>query len=122
MNTVIIAQILGIFFVIAGVSMLANKKGTVVAIEESVQNKGTLWLWGFLAILIGATIVVQNNVWTSGLPLLVTILGWLALIKGAFILFFPAAATALYKKCNKGNLLVLCGLVMLVLGLVLLYW
>jgi hypothetical protein len=122
MNTVVIAQILGIFFAVTGISMVINKRGTAAAIEESLQNKGISWIWALLALLIGAVVVVLNNEWTSGLALLVTILGWLALIKGAFILIFPGAAISLYKKLSKGGMLAFCGVVALVLGLVLFYW
>jgi uncharacterized membrane protein HdeD (DUF308 family) len=71
MTTTVIAQVLGIFFAVTGISMVVNTKGTAAAMEASVQNKGILWLWGMLALLIGAVIVVMNNTWTSGLPLLV---------------------------------------------------
>jgi hypothetical protein len=122
MNTTIIAQILGIFFAIAGISMAANSKGTADAVEASVQDKGSLFLWGILALLIGAVVVVLNNLWTSGLPLLVTILGWIALIKGAFILALPNAAASLYGKFNKSGMFVVCGVIAFILGLILLYW
>lgn len=121
-STIAIAQVLGIFFVIAGISIVANGKATAAAVEESVQNKGMLFMWGIFALLIGAVIVVFNNVWTSGLTLIVTILGWLALIKGTFILLLPGAAASLYKKYGKSGLLVVAGVVMVALGLVLLYW
>jgi VIT1/CCC1 family predicted Fe2+/Mn2+ transporter len=120
--SMVIAEVLGIFFALVGISMVANSKATAAAIEESVQNKGMLWMWGFLAVLIGAMIVSFNNRWSSGLPLLVTFLGWLALIKGAFILIFPRAAATLYGKCNKSGMLVGCGVIVFVLGMVLLYW
>jgi uncharacterized membrane protein HdeD (DUF308 family) len=81
-----------------------------------------LYVWGLLALLIGAVIVVFNNLWTSGLPLLVTILGWLALVKGAFIVVFPGAAGPLYQRLNKSWMLVLCGVIVFVLGVILLYW
>jgi hypothetical protein len=118
----IIAEILGIFFALVGISMVANNKATAAAIGESVQNKGIVWIWGFLAVLIGAVIVAFNNMWTFGLPLLITVLGWLALIKGAFILIFPRAAASLYGKFNKSGMIVFCGVVVFILGMVLLYW
>lgn len=42
MYTTIIAQVLGIFFALVGLSMIANSKGTAEAIDASVQNKGIL--------------------------------------------------------------------------------
>lgn len=118
----VIAQILGIFFAVVGIAMVVNSKSVVGAIEESVSHKGVVFLWGLLALFMGAVIVSVNNTWTSGLPLLITILGWLALIKGVFILLAPAAAVALYRKFSKGGMVVFCGVVAFVLGLVLFYW
>jgi hypothetical protein len=120
--SLVIAQVLGTFFALVGIAMVVNSKATAVAIGESVQNKGILWMWGFLAVLVGAVIVAFNNTWTSGLPLLITILGWLALIKGAFILILPRAAAALYGKFNKSGMLVVCGVVVFIFGMMLLYW
>ena len=102
--------------------MVANSKGVAGAIEESVAHKGVVFMWGLLALLVGAVIVVLNNAWTSGLPLLITILGWLALAKGAFIMLAPDAAASLYRKFGKSGLLVFCGVVVFVLGVILLYW
>ncbi len=120
--SIVIAQVLGIFFVIAGISMVANGKTTAVAVEESVQSKGILFTWGILALSVGAVIVVFNNAWTTSLALFVTIVGWLALIKGTFILVLPGVAASFYKKCAKSGVFVFSGIIAVVLGLVLLYW
>lgn len=120
--SLVLAQIAGIFLVVVGISMAANSKETAAVIEEAAQNKGILWTWGIMSLLVGASMVVLNNSWTAGLPLLITIVGWLALVKGVFILFFPRAASALYRRCGKGGQMVLWGLIVLVVGLVLLYW
>lgn len=122
MNTIVIAQVLGIFLAVTGISMVVNSRGTANAIEAAVQDKGLFFTWGILALLIGATVVVLNDMWTSGLPLLVTILGWITLIKGVFILILPGAAVALYRKINKSGLLMFCGVIVFILGLILLYW
>ena len=68
-----------------------------------VKNQGIIWLAGLITLILGATIVALNNIWTSGLPLFITILGWLTLIKGATILIFPNFSFSYYKKMNKGN-------------------
>jgi hypothetical protein len=117
----VIAEVLGIFFIVMGAAMVVNGKETAVILEEAAQNKGYLWMWGLLALLIGAVMVSLNNLWTSGLPLAITVLGWLALAKGAFILVFPGAVSALYRKVGKSSLIVFAGVVVLVLGFALIY-
>jgi vacuolar-type H+-ATPase subunit I/STV1 len=118
----VLAHILGIVFVVVGLALIFNKKGTSTAIENIAQSLGLIWVFGFLALAMGAVFVALNNVWDSGLlSLFITIVGWLAILKGAFLLIFPSSAAMLYKKCNKTWYFVVIGLIALILGLILLY-
>jgi drug/metabolite transporter (DMT)-like permease len=120
--TVVLAQIFGILFVVLGVSMVVNKKGAAAALVEFGQNQGFLWLAGLIALVMGAVLVTLSNVWMSGLlALVVTIIGWLVLVKGIFILWFQNAAAKLYGKYTTSKLLIWWGIVIFVIGLVLLY-
>lgn len=119
--SIIISQILGITFTVMGLSLLVNKKDTTNFISEVMRNKPLMWILGFLTTTLGATIVVFNNLWTSGLELFITIIGWLTLIKGITILVFPNFSVSYYKKVNKENILVIGGLIIVILGLILLY-
>jgi uncharacterized protein YjeT (DUF2065 family) len=121
MNLILTSRILGIVLTVSGLSILFNKKGVRSLIEGTTQSQGLLWLFGFFALVMGSVLVVLNNVWGSGLQLLVTIIGWLTLIKGAFILLFPTTAISLSQKWDKSGLSVFSGLAALVLGLILLY-
>lgn len=118
--SIFFAQMLGIMFLVLGLSMVFNKKWTAIAIEEMTKNQGIIWLAGFITLMLGATIVGLNNVWTSSLPLFITILGWLTVIKGATILIFPNFSFSYYRKMNKGNIFVWGGVFVTILGLILL--
>ncbi|MGA2752383.1 MAG: hypothetical protein ABSE53_01350 [Terracidiphilus sp.] len=122
MNTSIaIAQVLGTVLAVMGLSAIIDRKAVSAALEKATQDRGFLWLWSFLFLTMGAVVVAMNNVWTSGLPLLITILGWLTIIKGAFLLLLPGPAMALYRWCNKDGVLIFGGIVAFLLGLVLLW-
>ena len=118
---IIIAQVLGIIFTVIGLSLFVDRKGLPSVIEESSNSQGFWWLYGLIALIFGAILIAFNNVWSSGLQLVVTLLGWLALLKGTFILVFPKTASSFYKKICKSNLVFCAGLVLFVFGLVLLY-
>jgi hypothetical protein len=118
--TAVLAQILGIMFVVLGLSMLFQKKYTLLVVEELVQSKSFMWMGGFIALTMGAVIVALNNVWSSGLPLLITIIGWASLIKGTFLLLFPNLTISYYRKVNRGSVFIWGGLVVFILGLILL--
>jgi hypothetical protein len=47
-----------------------------------------LFLAGVIGIAVGLAIVIGHNVWSGGpLPVTITLVGWLALIKGSLLLF-----------------------------------
>lgn len=124
--TIVLAQVWGILLVILGVATIVNRKTEAAVMEELVQNRGLLWVLGLMTLFVGTTLIVLNDIGvllilSSGLSLLIAILGWLAVIKGAFILLFPDATVSLYRKCNRSGVFVFCGFVAFVLGLILLY-
>ena len=119
---IVLAEILGIMLTVTGLSLLASSKRAVTLINEVIGSSGLLWVFGFIAMVLGIVILTFNNSWTSGnLQLLITVIGWLALLKGLFVLILPDAAIRLYRKCNKGGLIILAGFVALIIGLLLMY-
>lgn len=119
--SIAIAQFLGILFVGVSISIIIDKKNISAALREIVKNQGTLWMWGFIVLTIGAVFLVLNHTWTPRLPLVITIVGWLTLIKGLYILIFPKSTVSLYEKCNKDSVLLSGGVIAFILGLALLY-
>ena len=117
-TTFVLAQVLGILLIVCGLSMF-SKKNMDIVVDEIFKNKGLLWVGGLLALLMGSVIIVLNNNWTAGMPVVVTIIGWLALIKGIFILIFPDTAIAFYRKILKSNIMLWAGVFVLLLGLLL---
>jgi hypothetical protein len=61
-------------------------------------NPGVLLLGGLFTFVAGLAIVIGHNRWSGGvLPIVVTVLGWLTLIKGfAIVAAPPPAMSAVY--------------------------
>ena len=116
-----VARVLGTVFAVMSLSVILDRKTVSTALEKVTQDRGFLWLWSFLLVTMGAVILAMNNGWNSGLPLLITILGWLTIIKGGFLLLLPGPAMAFYRRCNKDGVLIFGGIAAFLLGLVLLY-
>jgi hypothetical protein len=57
-----------------------------------------MFIAGVIALLTGLAMVLGHNVWSGGaLPVIVTLVGWLTLIKGLLILFLsPEAAVGFF--------------------------
>ncbi len=116
-----LAELMGLYLVIMAVAFLVNQKMLQKVIDDYEKIPGfTLVFGGAVALIMGLLVVLTHNVWVSGWPVLVTILGWVTLIKGVSVLMFPSAMMGIAKKFHSaasrnGSLVI-----MLVVGLYLL--
>ena len=120
-SSVAFAQILGIIFLAGGLNALFSRKAMSNAIGGVTENLALLWVWGFINLLFGATIVALHSAWSSDWRTIITAVGWAGVIKGAFLMLFPNSAGALYRTSNTAGVLTTGGIVATLLGLFLLY-
>ena len=86
--TYFLAQIIGLYVLIVGLTMLLWKARWWRVINDLCRPEGqTLgYVIGLLALPVGLLLVLSHNYWNSGtLALVVTILGWVMLIKSIFV-------------------------------------
>jgi len=86
--SIFLAKIIGVVYVVAGLSMLLNAKYYQRVFPELVKN--TIWMFtmGLMGLVVFFIWVLKHNVW-EGWPILITLFGWIALIKSIVILVFP---------------------------------
>ena len=119
-STMILAQAFGLILFIVGIGMLTRRKFVSEAIENAVQNPGTLFLMGIVALIIGALMVTTQAAW-YGWQVVVTLIGWAALLKGLLIILFPESMASLYRKCAKPDMIVIWGMLVTIIGLFLVW-
>jgi hypothetical protein len=119
-STMILAQALGLILFIVGIGMLTRRKFVSEAIENAVQNPGTLFLMGIVALIIGALMVTTQAAW-YGWQVVITLIGWAALLKGLLIILFPGSMATLYRKCAKPDMIVIWGMLVTIIGLFLVW-
>ena len=117
---VILAKFFGIFMLVIGLSAL-NGKYIAKIIDGLDKDRPLLWLTGLLTTLVGAASVALYDAWSSDWRVLITIIGWLCLIKGIALTVFPDESLALYKKFKIKGLMVFCGIVAILFSVYLLY-
>jgi hypothetical protein len=54
-----------------------------------VENRAFGLTYGYLSLFLGLTSVLLHNVWVLNWHVLITIFGWLALIKGILVIAWP---------------------------------
>ncbi|MES2953618.1 MAG: hypothetical protein V4674_03615 [Patescibacteria group bacterium] len=116
--TLFLAQIFGITFLLAGLTMLLERKMMLEVLRDMVENRALLYVLGILDLIFGLAIVLTHNVWDADmLTTTITAIGWLTLIKGVGRMVIPTATIKRwYSKNNIGKMLPFAGLIMIVVG------
>jgi uncharacterized membrane protein HdeD (DUF308 family) len=93
-----IAGLIGPTLVVMAVANLLNLGSLPALIEQASRDPALIYVSGILGFVAGLAIVRVHNRWHLDWPLLVTVLGWLALLGGVARMLFgirlaPMAST-----------------------------
>jgi len=92
-RTVFLSRLIGLYMILVSVSMAAHKQATVETVTALVHNSPLVFVTGITAVVAGLAIILGHNVWSGGaLPVIVTLVGWVTLIKGALLLILSPEA------------------------------
>ena len=109
-----LAILAGSAFLVVGLSLFINPYVST-AMNDLVNNQGLLWVTGLVTFVMGTVMLALYNTWSKSWRVLVTIIGWLAVIKGAVLMLFPQVMT-LYVNFLSNTTLILSGIYAIVLG------
>ena len=94
-RTVFLARLIGLFAIVLSLSELVHKQPMVETANALVRDRPLVLLLSMLGLLAGLAMVLAHNVWSGGaLPVVVTLFGWILLIRGTLLLFLPPNALA----------------------------
>jgi hypothetical protein len=112
-----IAGLIGPTLVALAAAMLLNFSSVPALAEQISRDAGLIFLSGILLFVAGLAIVRTHNIWAGGWPVLVTVLGWLAVLGGLFRVLFPTRFAAMAAAVGQSSgWLIAWAVVFLVLG------
>jgi len=105
-RTTFLSKLIGLYCILAALSMAAHRQATVETVAALVHNPPLLVIAGILALIAGLAMVLGHNVWSGGaLPVIVTLVGWITLVRGVLVLFLsPEAEVALFAGLRYDQL------------------
>lgn len=119
--SVLVAKIIGIVYVSFGIGLIVNKAFYKDAMARLLQNSGYLIIGGFIAIVFGVLIIENHNVWEPNWTVIITLIGWIALLKGILLLAFPTKLDFFKSKFVSDSFLKILAPSVLIFGLIFLY-
>jgi uncharacterized protein YjeT (DUF2065 family) len=112
-----IFQIMSIVYIAVGIGIFINPDFYKKLFEDFIENAAVLYLGGITALVVGYLILAFHNTWTKDLSVIITIVGWLALIKGILILIQPKIMIALSRAMvQKESILKIEAIAVIILG------
>ncbi len=114
-----IFQIISIVYIAVGIGILVNPGFYKKLFDDFIENAAVMYLGGVIALVVGYLILAFHNTWTKDLSVIITIVGWLALIKGILILIWPKMIIAMSRSMvQKESILKIGAVAVIILGLV----
>lgn len=88
------ARVLGPYLVIVAVVALAHASDMPALVTEFGRNPILSWVSGAFVLLSGLTVVALHQRWHGVAAIVVSVLGWLATLKGVLLLAIPQSYAA----------------------------
>ena len=119
-----IARLMGPVFLTIGIGMvmgmLTEGEGYSSLLKEFISSRALIFVTGVLAFTAGLAVVNAHNLWVPDWRVIVTVLGWLMILRGFMNLVFPATVQTLGDRMIASHAGVLAGAAMtVVLGAIL---
>jgi hypothetical protein len=121
--TTFLSRLIGLSAVLFALSLVTHKQASVETMTALVHNPPLLLIFGMVWLIAGLAIILGHNVWSGGvLPVVVTLVGWLILLRGLLLLTLPPlAAVGLFTGLHYDQLFYLYIAISLVFGAYLTY-
>ena len=113
--SIFFAKLIGVYLVLVFLSMLLHHQKYKRIMSDFLSNSALLTFAGGTGLLLGLLVVLTHNFWLSEWPVLITLVGWIAVLQGILRLFFPDAYIKLVKEMmTKAGWLIWCWLCFIV--------
>jgi hypothetical protein len=120
-RTVFLSRLIGLYSILVAISMMFHKHSIVATL---LDDSPLVFLLGIITLVAGLAMVLAHNVWSGAASaVIVTVVGWITMIKGLLLLFLSPAAEAdlIERKLHYEQYFYVFMAISLVIGIYLAY-
>jgi vacuolar-type H+-ATPase subunit I/STV1 len=89
-RTIYLSRLIGLYCILILPSLIIHRQSTVDSVAALFHSPSMMLLLGIITVVAGLAMVLAHNIWSGGaLAVVVTVVGWLTLIKGLLFLLLP---------------------------------
>lgn len=115
--SIFLAKLFGLYFIIAGLMALIRYKTLRQVLDGFVENRALMFITSILTTIMGLLLVLNHNLWQSDWRVVITVISWLALIKGLVGVFIPETFIKLVKSFSSKSCYVVWAVIVIIIGL-----
>jgi hypothetical protein len=122
-TSIFLARLIGPVCAVLGIALAFNGATFRALAKSYLDNHALVFLFGLVSLPTGLAIVLTHNVWAADWRLLITLLGWLAVVGGILRLVAPQRGAQMGREMlvNPANTTI-TGLAYLAIGAVLCFF
>jgi putative exporter of polyketide antibiotics len=124
LRTLFLSRLIGLYCILVALSMITRRQATLEWVTALLHDPSMIFVLGAITLIAGLAMVLTHNIWSGGaLVVIVTLVGWITLIKSLSFLFLPPQIEAglFLKRLHYEQLFYLYCAFSLVLGIYLTY-
>jgi len=112
-----IAALVGPTLIASAISIFINLHAWPALVDQAFHNPPLIFVSGYPLFVAGLAMVYFHNRWTVGWPVLVTAVGWLAVLGGLSRILFPSRlAEIALRAVHTTGVMPAAAIIILVLG------
>ncbi len=116
-TSLFLARIIGPLFLVVGAGVMLNAKHYATMAHHFLKNSELYYFSGAISLVVGLAIVLNHNLWTPDWRVVITILGWMSILKGVLRILLPkTGAEASERFLNSTWEVKLSSIPILILG------
>lgn len=100
-NSVFLAKLIGPVVLAVAIGIFVNGATYRLLADEFLRSRALIYLSGLMIMMGGLAIVLTHNVWRADWPVIITIIGWLAVIGGAVRIIAPQGTERVGRRILK---------------------
>ncbi|HWY59481.1 MAG TPA: hypothetical protein VNZ03_33765 [Terriglobales bacterium] len=123
-RTLFLSRLIGLYCILVTLSMITRRQATLESITALLHDPAMMFVLGAITLAAGLAMVLAHNLWSGGpLVMIVTLVGWVTLVKSLLFLFLPHEMEASFflEQLHYQELFYVYGTLSLVLGIYLTY-
>ena len=123
-RTIYLSRLIGLYCILLVLSMVIHRQAKVEYLLGVLRNPSLILVLGIITLGAGLAMVLAHNIWSKGaLAVVVTLVGWLTLLKGLFFLIVPPEIEleCLLRCLRHPHLFAVCMAPSLIIGIYLTY-